>query len=248
MPTLGGCVDTVEGDDAPRRSRRRGALAVLGTVALMALPLAGCGGSGGSARAPPARRADIAAARARLMAQGRRIFAEHCQTCHPLAGKPNTHVHTDAPPLNLDEVRPAPSYVAQRLALGGVGMGSFRGELSPAQLRAVRSYILAAGGHAVAVPRDPPAGMLLLGERVFEQHCHVCHGIAGTLEAGNRRTIWPATNLNLVKPSIGFVERIVRSGQREAMPSFRRRLSAPALRAVALYVTTVAGPPSAQAR
>jgi cbb3-type cytochrome c oxidase subunit III len=216
-------------------------------AAALATLLAGCGGGASSsttaARARTTTAAD-AAAQARLMHDGATVFARHCATCHGLLGKPNLHSHVDAPPLNLDEVRPEPTYARTRLDVGGIGMGGWQSVLSARALRAVRAYVLAVSGRDVVVPAHPSAASMTLGAQVFAAHCERCHGLAGRPATG-RLGIWPGTDLTLVKPSIAFTERLVRTGEHQAMPSFRHRLSAAQIHAVAIYTTVMAGPRAA---
>ncbi len=201
-------------------------------VLLALLAIGGCGGASGRASPP---RATAAAARARLMRLGAAVFAEHCATCHPLLGRPNVDVHTDTPPLDLDQVRPTRAYTLRRLAAGGVGMGSFEGELDAARLSAVAAYVLAVGGREVTVPERVPSAVLARGSAVYEEHCQACHAIAGR-PATRPNPIWAGTSFEDVRPSVLYVEQKVREGQREAMPSFRDTLRGEDVRAVALYV------------
>jgi mono/diheme cytochrome c family protein len=217
---------------------------VAAVLMVAALASSGCGGGGTRSAthpAPTAHTTTIApAVQARLMRDGARVFDQRCATCHPLLGKPNRDFHSDALPLNLDEVRPEPDYVQSRLAAGGIGMGGFQGVMSAHALRAVSTYVLAVSGSKVVVPKDPSPTLLTTGGQVFAAHCERCHGIAGRPASG-RVGIWPGTDLTAVKPSVAYVERLVRTGEREAMPPFRHRLTAAEIRAVAIYTTVTAG-------
>lgn len=206
------------------------------TLALLAAALLGAlGGCGGASP-----RHAQSAAEARLMRLGAQVFAQRCATCHALLGRPNADVHTDAPPLDLDQVRPTRAYVLQRLAQGGVGMGGSASGLSAARLRAVVAYVLAVGGREVTVPGHVAAATLARGRALYDEHCGRCHAIAGSRPT-RPNPIWVATDFGDVRPSVLYVEQKVREGQREAMPSFRGRLSPAAVRAVALYVNRAAG-------
>jgi mono/diheme cytochrome c family protein len=222
------------------------ATALAAVLAAATLVAAGCGGgSTPPATTHAARTTKVdPAVRARLMRDGARVFDRHCATCHPLLGKPNKRYHSDALALNLDEVRPEPQYTNARLIGGGVGMGSFQSVLSPRAMRAVYTYVMAVSGRKVVVPRNPPPTLLATGEHVFTDHCQRCHGIAGRRSTG-KIGIWLPTDLNVVKPSVAYVERLVRSGEQDAMPSFRHRLTAAEIRAVAIYTTVTAGPRAA---
>jgi mono/diheme cytochrome c family protein len=216
--------------------RRAGRLLALAVALAAAPPLAsGCGGADQAAQA----RAHAAAARAQQLRLGARVFAEHCQTCHALLGRPNAKIQVDALPLDLDQVQPARAYVLQRLESGGVSMGSFGSTLSAADKRAVTDYVLAVGGREVSVPAATPAAELAHGRALYDQHCQSCHAIAGRPPT-HPNPIWAGTDFGVLRPSVLYVEQKVREGQREAMPSFRRSLSWEQVRAVSLYVNAMA--------
>ncbi len=240
--------------DTRTSARRLCAVVVRGCMVAIALAAvaSGCGGGSTSTTTATDSAATTThttpvdpAVRARLMRDGATVFAQHCATCHPLLGKPNKRYHEDAPPLPLDEVQPEPAYVSQRLASGGVGMGGFQGVLSTRATRAVTAYMLAVTGRKVVVPKNPSAAVLAKGASVFAQHCQFCHGIAGRAATRRTPTIWIGTDLGQVRPSVAFTERLVRTGEHQAMPSFRHRLSAAEIHAVAIYTTVNAGPRAA---
>lgn len=215
--------------------RREAMLACAVTVAV----LAGCGGaaphSGGARTAARTTAVDPAA-----MRLGAHVFAEHCQTCHPLLGKPNTHVHTDAPPYDLDEVKVEVANIRERVLMGGPGMGAFTQELSPAELRAVVAYVAAVGGRDVRPPARVEAARLAAGEQVFREHCQRCHQIAGRPPTHPRW--WVGIDFDKVQPSVRWVVKRVREGQDVAMPSFRHTLTREQIAAVAAYVAATARP------
>lgn len=215
------------------RLRVRPALAA-GLIALL-FAAAGCGGEGSHKSAATAQ----ATARARVMRLGAQVFAQRCATCHPLLGHPNTEYHDDAPPLDLDQVRPTRTYVLARLGGGGVGMGGVGSDVSPAGIQAVTAYVLAVGGREVTVPAHVPAAVLSQGSALYAQHCQSCHQIAGR-HPTHPNPIWEGTDFEGVRPSVAYVEQKVEEGQREAMPSFRGRLSREQVRAIALYVNRAA--------
>ncbi len=211
-------------------------MSVLRRIAIVALLLGllaagGCGGQSTQSHA-----AHAAAARVRLGAQ---VFSEHCATCHPLLGRPSADEHTDAPPLDLDQVQPTRAYTLQRLEAGGVGMGGFGSELDATRLRAVAAYVLAVGGREVTVADRIPAAVLARGRAVYAERCQACHELAGR-QPTRPNSIWAGTNFDGLRPSVLYVEQKVREGQREAMPSFRGRLRGEDIRAVALYVNRLA--------
>ncbi|HEX5146745.1 MAG TPA: c-type cytochrome [Conexibacter sp.] len=206
------------------------ALALLGLV--LALP-AGCGGGGGSATDTPPRES---VAHRRLMRLGASVFAQDCATCHPLLGRRNTAFHSDAPALDLDQVEPARAYVAERVQSGGVGMGGFG--FDPARFRAVVAYVTEVSGRRVAVPRLSAAERAH-GRALYDAQCARCHTLAGRAPT-RPNPIWQATDFDHVRPSVAYVEQKVREGQREAMPSFRRRLTSAEIAAVARYLAASA--------
>jgi mono/diheme cytochrome c family protein len=213
---------------------------VAACTATLAVLLGGCGGNNRSAATTHTTAVD-SAVQARLMRVGARVFAEHCQTCHPLLGKPNTHVHTDAPPYDLDEVKVEVANIRERVLSGGPGMGGFTQELSPAELRAVVAYVAAVGGRDVRPPADVDASRLAAGEQVFRDHCQRCHQIAGRPPTHPRW--WVGIDFDKVQPSLRWIVKRVREGQQEeAMPSFRRTLAPDQIAAVAAYVAATARP------
>jgi mono/diheme cytochrome c family protein len=207
---------------------------------LVVAQLLGCG----SEQAP--RDASHAQQRKQLQL-GASVFAEHCQTCHPLGGRPNTHVHTDyAPALDLDQVAPSRAYAQERVRLGGVGMGAFDGTLTTREQRAVVDYVLAIGASETSVPHGTGQAEMARGRAIYGNYCQSCHELAG-LHPTNPNPIWVGTNFDDVRPGVLWIERLVREGLREGMPSFRDRLSLRQTRAVALYLNAAArGGPAAR--
>ena len=106
---------------------------------------------------------------------------------------------------------------------------------------AVASAAVAAWGGAssrastTAPVANPSPITLAAGKAVFKANCAICHTLAN---AGARGSVGP--NLDKLKPSQARVIRQVTNGGK-IMPAFRGRLSAAKIKAVALYVSTVAG-------
>lgn len=223
-----------------RRSRRRRAL-VACALTLLALPgAAGCGESGEEKAAARAR-AVAAAQHARELAAGRRVFAEHCDSCHTLAGKRYTKpvIEWEAP--NLDEVRLKRKYVEYRLEYGGPAMASFIRSLPEPDVRAVITYVTETAGRDVVDDGDQPPQEIAAGREVFAANCARCHGIEGRAMTGD--PVYPGIDFNLVKPSVRMVREKARRGialHVGIMPAFGRRLSGAELDAVATYVNAVA--------
>ena len=219
---------------------------MLGTAAACAAAIAallgGCGGSGPRPATPRTTHTAAAspAAQARLMRVGSRVFAEHCRTCHPLLGKPNTHVHTDAPPYDLDQVKVEVANIRERVLTGGPGMGGFTQELSPGEIRAVVAYVAAVGGRDVRPLTNVDPSRLAQGRQVFQEQCQRCHQLLG--RRPTRPIWWVAQSFDTVQPTVQWVEKRVREGQDVAMPSFRRRLTPEQIAAVATYVAASARP------
>jgi len=177
-----------------------------------------------------------AQAHARMMRVGARVFAEHCQTCHPLLGRPDGAVHSDFyPGLDLDQVSPTPAFARRIVRTGYVGMGSFEGVLSAAQQRAVVDYVLEVGGREVIPPPDVSDAMLTRGRTLYDQHCQSCHQLRG-VPPTRPETDWIGTNFDELRPGVPWTERIVRDGLRIAMRPLRDRLTLRETRALALYV------------
>jgi mono/diheme cytochrome c family protein len=223
-------------DRSSTHTRKRRVL-VACLLALLALPgAAGCGSSSEDDAAARRR----AAAHARAMAVGRRVYAEHCQTCHTLAGKPYTGEVIEFEAPSLDEVRPKRKYVEYRIEFGGPAMASFSHEIPEAGIEALIDYIVETAGSRVVDDGDQPEDVLEQGREVFAQHCAVCHGIAGREMTG--RPLYYGIDFNLVKPSEKLVRSIVRRGilpEEQMMPAFKGRLTQAEIDAVATYVTAV---------
>ena len=221
-----------------RRHRRRALVAC--ALTLLALPgAAGCGESGDEEAAARARAA--AARHARLMAAGREVFAEYCESCHTMEGKHYTKpvIEWEAP--NLDEVRLKRKYVEYRIEYGGPAMASFSREIPEEGIRAIIAYVTETAGRNVVDDGDQPAEEIDAGREVFAANCARCHGIEGRELTGE--PVYRGVDFNLVKPSVRLVREKARRGIAEEvgiMPSFGRSLSDAELDAVATYVNAVA--------
>lgn len=210
----------------------------LAAAALLVAALGATGGCGGSSSHTSTARAQ-ALARARTMRLGAHIFAARCASCHALLGQPNTDFHSDAPPLDLDQVRLTRAYATAIVERGRVGMGGFgSGELGPGGMRAIVDYLLAVGGREVGVPAHVPVSVLARGRAVYEERCQRCHAMEGR-KPTRPNPIWPAPGFEEVRPSVQYVEQKVREGQREAMPAFPDMPGAD-VHALALYVNATA--------
>jgi cbb3-type cytochrome c oxidase subunit III len=224
---------TTKPDGATLRRLALAALLALATAA------AGCGGSGSGAGAKTSTGPSAAqrAAQARQMAAGAQVFAKKCALCHTLAGKVAHPSYEESPIPNLDEVKPKASYVRARATSGGFDMPSLQSELTAAQMTAVVAYVASASGRNVAVGSSSVD--TASGEQLFRSHCQSCHAIAGRPATGH--PAYPGTSFSEVRPSVRMIVNQVRRGIKEEMPSFRRKLTAAQIEAVAHYVNAVAG-------
>jgi mono/diheme cytochrome c family protein len=112
-------------------------------LAIAALAAAGCGGgssgnggsnSGGSNDSPKSSRGN---------AQGAKVFAiAGCKTCHTLKA---AGAHGTVGP-SLDQLQPSAALVQKQVTNGGGVMPSFKGKLSPAQIKAVADYVSSVAG------------------------------------------------------------------------------------------------------
>lgn len=211
---------------------RRGLAVLLAAATLMAA--AGCGAD---EQATTTRQAQ---AHARAMRLGAQVFAEHCQTCHPLLGRPDGAVHSDFyPGLDLDQVSPTPALARRMVRSGYVGMGSFDGTLNATQQRAVIEYVLAVGGREVEPPPHTSDAMLRHGQTLYDEHCQSCHQLRGRAPTRPDPS-WVGTNFDELRPGVLWTERIVRDGLRIAMRPLRDRLTLRETRALALYLNAAA--------
>jgi mono/diheme cytochrome c family protein len=107
-------------------SRRVAAAAVLAVLA------AGCGGSSKSSSGSSGGNS-----------AGAKVFATAgCKTCHTL--KAAGASGTVGP--NLDQLQPSADLVIKQVNSGGGVMPSFKGKLTPAQIKAVADYVSSVAG------------------------------------------------------------------------------------------------------
>lgn len=210
-------------------------------VLALALLATGCGSDAAKRRQQQeaARARAHAALVARQVTAGRSVFEKHCGSCHTIEGRVAHPTFIESPIPNLDEVRPRAEYVNERVSQGGFDMPTISQELSPAQLADVVAYVANIAGSRVHDTSSSEAAALAQGQQVFTANCARCHGIAG--HARTTTPQWPGTDFNLVKPSQRMVLERVMKGIPEEMPSFRHRLTAAQIHAVAVYVTATAG-------
>ena len=101
-------------------------------AAVLALLAAGCGGSSNSSKGSSGAKS-----------AGAKVFATAgCKTCHTLkAAGANGTVGP-----NLDQLQPSAALVTKQVNNGGGVMPSFKGKLSPAQIKAVADYVSSVAG------------------------------------------------------------------------------------------------------
>jgi mono/diheme cytochrome c family protein len=101
-------------------------------AAVLALLAAGCGGSGSSSSGSSGG-----------SSAGAKVFADAgCKNCHTLkAAGANGTVGP-----NLDQLKPDAALVTKQVNSGGGVMPSFKGKLTPAQIKAVADYVSSVAG------------------------------------------------------------------------------------------------------
>jgi mono/diheme cytochrome c family protein len=101
-------------------------------AAVLALLAAGCGGSSKSSSGSSGGNS-----------AGAKVFATAgCKTCHTLKAAGATG--TVGP--NLDQLQPSADLVIKQVNSGGGVMPSFKGKLTPAQIKAVADYVSSVAG------------------------------------------------------------------------------------------------------
>ena len=212
-------------------------------VLSLALLAAGCGSDAAKRRQQQeaAQARAHAALVARQVSAGRGVFDRSCASCHTIEGHVAHPSFVESPIPNLDEVKPRAEYVNDRVNQGGFDMPTLSGELRPAQIAEVVAYVASVSGGRVHDTSGSEASALALGQQVFAANCMRCHTLAGHPATNRPPASFPGTDFEKVKPSQQMVIDRVTRGINEEMPSFRRRLTAAQIHAVAVYVTATAG-------
>jgi mono/diheme cytochrome c family protein len=123
-------------------------LIALAALVVLALAVAGCGGSDDTASVPstPApTTSDKGASKdpsGSADAEGKQVFVANCSTCHTLS---DAGANGMAGP-NLDEVKLDEASVKAQVTNGGGGMPAFSGTLDQAQIDAVSAYVASVAG------------------------------------------------------------------------------------------------------
>ncbi len=117
---------------------------------------------------------------------GRRIYEKGCAPCHGLDGRADTdvakalrpHPRNFADPIEMARVDDGRMYVAIKLGRPGSQMAGWGELLSPLEIIDVMRYVR-------SLEQPLPAGMtragldVLVGERIYGEHCVQCHGQRG---------------------------------------------------------------------
>ncbi len=117
---------------------------------------------------------------------GRRIYARDCAVCHGVDGRAGTEaakvLHPSpsrfADPVEMARLDDGRMYSAIKLGRPGTAMGGWGELLSPAEIIDLMRYIR-------TLVQPLPAGMtaaqldVSVGEKIYRQHCVVCHGDKG---------------------------------------------------------------------
>jgi cbb3-type cytochrome c oxidase subunit III len=195
----------------------RGGAAVL---ALAAFLVAGCG-TGGIAKGGDQTR-------------GKTLFQQNCGSCHTLAdagsngtvgpnlddafasGRKQGYKQTTIEQVVADQIKLATGKMPANIVKGG-------------DVDAVAAYVAAVAG----VPGK--GAKLTSGKDIFAANCGSCHTLA---DAGTHGTVGP--NLDQLKPAFARVQRQVINGG-AVMPAFKGKLTPAQIKAVAKYVSSVAG-------
>jgi mono/diheme cytochrome c family protein len=180
---------------------------------------------------------------------GRRLYVRECSFCHGVAGRADTEVaralhpppRNFADPIEMARLDDGRMYSAIKLGRPGTAMGG-RGELlSPAEIIDVMRYIR-------TLVQPLPAGMtrasldVLVGERIYRQHCVTCHGEKGDSQTPLGQSLAPRprdfTNAQEMArlSDKEMTEAIARGKPGTAMAPWRGVLNAEDIRRVILLI------------
>jgi len=208
--------------------------------------LAGCGSDAAKRqRQQQALAAARARAHAALVARqvtaGRGLFGKHCADCHTIEGHVAHPTFIESAIPNLDEVKPKQEYVVERIDNGGFDMPTLIHELSAQEIEDVAAYVANVSGSRVTDTSSSESSAVTEGQQLFDANCTRCHTLAGHQATNRPQVTFPGTDFDKVRPSQRMVIERVTRGIREEMPSFRGRLTAAQIHALAVYVTATAG-------
>jgi cbb3-type cytochrome c oxidase subunit III len=217
---------------------------VLGAgLAALALLAAGCG-TGGVASAG-GQRPDTN--------NGQKLFSQSCAACHTLqaagatgnigpnldnafaADRKEGYPDSSIENVVLDQIRlgsgPLATYTTNKKFTPQTPMPAnlFKGQ-DAIDVAAYVASVAGVGGFAAA-----PGNVGTNGEAIFKANCSSCHTLAA---AGATGTVGP--NLDQLKPAMAVVVHQVTNGG-AIMPAFKGKLTTKQIKAVAQYVSSVAG-------
>ncbi len=126
------------------------------------------------------------------VADGLRLYAEHCATCHGSEGRGSDTAPplVDSPPALVDFM-----LRTGRMPLPHAAARSIRRppSLNAAERAAIVAYVKTFAPDEPAIPRvDPAAGDLQHGREVYEANCIACHSAFGDGIAISERDIAPS--------------------------------------------------------
>lgn len=202
-------------------------LVLIPCLAAAALLLAGCG-TGGKALTHGTD-----------TGLGQKLFVTNCGGCHTLAAA-NTS-GTVGPNLD-DAFRGDREQGFAQSTIQNVVLLQIRQPSPPMPKNVVKgmdaqdvaAFVASVAGTGSATAASP-ASLGTDGKKIFQTECSSCHTLAN---AGTHGTIGP--NLDQLKPAEPLVQHQVTFGG-AIMPSFKGKLSAAQITAVAKYVSSVAG-------
>ncbi len=129
---------------------------------------------------------------------GRRIYEKDCAVCHGADGRADTPAakvlqprpSNFADPIEMARLDDGRMYSAIKLGRPGTSMGGWGELLSPAEIIDLMRYIR-------TLVQSPPPGMppaqldVLVGQRIYREHCIACHGEKGDGQTPLGRSLAP---------------------------------------------------------
>jgi cytochrome c oxidase cbb3-type subunit 3 len=129
---------------------------------------------------------------------GRRIYEKDCAFCHGADGRADTDVakalrprpRNFSDPVEMARVDDGRMYVAIKLGRPGSLMAGWGELLSPVEIIDVMRYVR-------SLEQPPPTGMkrggldVLVGERIYREHCIQCHGEKGDSQTPISQSLVP---------------------------------------------------------
>lgn len=180
---------------------------------------------------------------------GRRIYEKDCAMCHGSGGRADTEVAKVLrprptnlfDPIEMARVDDGRMYAAIKLGRPGTAMGGWGELLSPVEIIDVMRYV-----RSLQLPL--PAGMtragldVLVGERIYREHCVVCHGDKGDGQTTLSQALLPRPRDFTNAQEVGRIsdkemaQRIIHGRPGTAMASWAGVLNAEDIRRVILFI------------